>query len=153
MGTDLDPRDLRKAFGKFATGVTVITSKNGSQLHGMTANSFTSVSIEPPILLVCVSNRAKSLNVIKEGGVFGVSVLASDQQSVSDHFAGNPVFEEVTFASLGGIPTIKGAIAQFACSLMDAHAAGDHTIFVGEIKGYAHCDGEPLLLHDGRFLN
>ena len=153
MGTDLDPRDLRTAFGKFATGVTVITSKNGADVHGMTANSFTSVSIDPPILLVCVANKARTQNVIKEAGRFGVSVLASDQVSVSNHFAGKPEFEEMVFASLGGVPTIKGAIAQFSCTLIDAHAAGDHTIFVGEITGYAHCEGEPLMFHDGRYLS
>ncbi|WP_421856340.1 flavin reductase family protein [Oricola sp.] len=147
----VNPRDLRTAFGKFATGVTIITARSGDTHHGMTANSFTSVSIEPPMLLVCVSKKARALGVIVECGEFGVSVLAEDQQDVSNHFAGKPEFDEVIFASLGGIPTIKGAIAQFGCALYAAYDAGDHEILVGEIKGYAYNDGRPLLYHGGSY--
>lgn len=151
MTVTVDPRDLRTAFGKFATGVTVITVRSGDEEHGMTANSFSSVSLDPPMLLVCVSKRARSLGVITRSGQFGVSVLAEDQQAISDHFAGKPVFESVVFSSLGGVPTIKGAIAQFGCRLDSVHDAGDHAILVGQISHYAYCEGRPLLYQDGGY--
>jgi flavin reductase (DIM6/NTAB) family NADH-FMN oxidoreductase RutF len=151
MNVPVNPRDLRTAFGKFATGITVITVRSGDQDHGMTANSFTSVSIDPPMLLVCVSKKAKSLGVISECRQFGVSVLAEDQQNVSNHFAGKPEFDKVVFASLGGVPTIKGAIAQFGCRLDAIYDAGDHAILVGEISAYSYCDGRPLLYQDGGY--
>jgi len=151
MSVSVNPRDLRTAFGKFATGVTVITVRLGDHEHGMTANSFSSVSLDPPMLLVCVSKKARSLEVISQSGQFGVSVLAADQQSVSNHFAGKPELEKVVFASLGGVPTIKGAIAQFGCRLDSIHDAGDHAILLGEISDYAYCEGRPLLYQDGGY--
>lgn len=151
MTSAADRRDLRAAFGKFATGVTVITTRQGDAVHGMTANSFTSVSMDPPMLLVCVANGAKALGAITESRGFGVSVLAEHQQPVSDHFAGKPEFDEVVFASLDGMPTIKGAIAQFGCALEEAHPTGDHTILVGRITAYGHCDDRPLLFCAGRY--
>tara|TARA_Y100000766_G_scaffold84469_1_gene71791 strand:- start:192 stop:668 length:477 start_codon:yes stop_codon:yes gene_type:complete len=144
-------KDLRTAFGKFATGVTVISAESGQDVHGMTANSFSSVSMDPPMLLVCVANEAKALHVIVDSKGFGVSVLAEHQKSVSNHFAGKPEFDEVVFASLGGVPTIKGAIAQFGCKLEEAHPAGDHTILVGRITAYSHCDDPPLLYSAGNY--
>ena len=80
-----------------------------------------------------------------------MSVLAEHQRSVSNHFAGKPEFDEVIFASLGGVPTIKGAIAQFGCELEEAHPTGDHTILVGRIMAYSHCDDPPLLYSAGNY--
>lgn len=150
--TSLDnPIDLRAAFGKFATGVTVITTGQGDDIHGMTANSFTSVSMHPPMLLVCVSKQARAFERITRSGGFGVSVLAEHQGDVSIHFAGRPNLDDVVFANLSGSPTIKDAIAQFSCVLRESHDAGDHAILVGEITNYTHCDGRPLLFHNGRY--
>lgn len=151
MSSPFDARDLRTAFGKFATGVTIVTTRSGSVCHGMTANSFTSVSLAPPMLLVCIANSAKALDIIASQREFGISVLTQDQCDISNHFAGRSTLNEVRFASLGGIPTIKGAIAQFGCELIDLHQAGDHAILVGEIKSYAHCEGRPLLYHNGGY--
>ncbi|WP_095881683.1 flavin reductase family protein [Alloyangia mangrovi] len=147
----VDPCDLRAAFGRFATGVTVVTARSGRAPLGMTANAFTSVSLAPPMLLVCLSNSARCLGAIEKGGVFGVSVLSEDQQDCSAHFAGTPRLEEVAFHDLDGVPMIRGATAQFACDLEAVHAAGDHRIVVGRVRAYAHGEARPLLFHNGTY--
>ncbi|MEX0283281.1 MAG: flavin reductase family protein [Paracoccaceae bacterium] len=151
MEPEIDPKDLRAAFGKFATGVTVITTQSGDTVHGMTANSFTSVSMSPPMLLICIHNSARSLAAIQSAKAFGVSVLAAHQQAVSTHFAGKPVLDHVAFCEGVGVPTIQGAVARFGCTLEQAHVAGDHTILVGRIKAYVHAEDEPLLFCAGAY--
>jgi len=145
------PRDLRAAFGKFATGITVITARANGLCCGMTANSFTSVSLHPPMVLVCVANTARTLGHVRSTGAFGVSVLAEHQLEVSNHFAGRSECDDIAFVDLDGVPTIKGALAHFACTLGDVHDAGDHAILVGHVTAFASQDGPPLLYHGGAY--
>lgn len=149
----IDKRSLRNAFGQFATGVTVVTSCDGERTHGMTANSFSSVSLDPPMLLVCIANTAQMMSLIERSGVFALSVLGSDQQAVSEHFARPGNDRQIRFAEFGGLPVIEGALALFSCSVQASYPAGDHSILVGEIMACEYRTGSPLLFHSGTYAN
>lgn len=139
-GDVADTKLLRRAFGTFATGVTVVTV-GGVVPHGMTANSFASVSLDPPLLLVCVGVDAVMHQRLITEKVFGVSVLGSGQEQLARHFAnrwrslGNAEFESVdwTPGPRTGTPLITGALAHFECALDRIYGGGDHTIFVGRL--------------------
>lgn len=135
--TAIDPRELRNAFGSFMTGVTVVTaiSETGEKV-GFTANSFTSVSVEPPLLLVCPSNKLSSFDVFNNCNHFVVNILAEDQQDVSNTFAGGKGdrFADITWRSdAHGCPIIEGAVAHFSCTTFSNIPAGDHILLVGEV--------------------
>ncbi|BFM49721.1 flavin reductase family protein [Marinomonas sp. THO17] len=135
-----DPRALRNAFGSFMTGVTVVTavSKTGEKV-GFTANSFTSVSMDPPLLLVCPANKLSSFAVFEQCEHFAVSVLAEDQQHVSNTFAGaqGDRFAQVDwFDDEFNTPLISGAVAHFSCSAFDKIPAGDHLMLVGKVERF-----------------
>ncbi len=135
-----DPRALRNAFGSFMTGVTVVTaiSKSGEKV-GFTANSFTSVSMDPPLLLVCPANKLSSFEVFEQCEYFGVSILAEDQQHASNTFAGSKGdrFGEVSwFADDFGTPLISDAVAHFSCSAFEKIPAGDHLMLVGKVEQF-----------------
>ena len=151
MTKSIDHKMLREAFGLYPTGVTIVTSRIGERIHGMTANSFTSVSLDPPLLLICIDNRARMLEAIRESGTFGLSVLSREQQHISQHFARPGNQSDIAFGTRAGVPMIEGAIAHFACRLYADYAAGDHTIFLGEILECAHEPGTPLLFHCGGY--
>lgn len=154
-----DTKLLRRAFGAFATGVTVVTV-GGANPHGMTANSFTSVSLDPPLLLVCVDREAVMHDRLMATRTFGVSVLAADQEEVARYFAnrGRPLgaaqFDAVDWAAgpFTGAPLIKGALASFECALWRAYDGGDHTIFVGSLLSLDQPQtGDAVLFHYGGF--
>jgi flavin reductase (DIM6/NTAB) family NADH-FMN oxidoreductase RutF len=136
----LDPRELRNAFGSFMTGVTVVTAvrKTGEKV-GFTANSFTSVSMDPPLLLVCPANKLSSFEVFEQCEHFGVSILAEDQQHASNTFAGSKGdrFAEVAWSEDAfGTPMIEGAVTQFSCSAFQKVPAGDHLMLVGKVEAF-----------------
>jgi flavin reductase (DIM6/NTAB) family NADH-FMN oxidoreductase RutF len=139
--------------GRFATGVTIITTAERDQVHGMTANGFMSVSLEPRLVVVSVANSTKMAGHLNTTGRYGVSVLARDHESLSNHFAartpGAPL--DVSFADVDGVPIIAGAVAWVATRIVDAHPAGDHTLFVGEVTDFAEGGGEPLIFHAGSY--
>ncbi len=144
----LDSKDLRKAFGTFMTGVTVVTTReaNGS-LRGFTANSFSSVSLDPPLLLVCISKHAASLNTFANTASFAVNILSEVQQETSGIFASKRAdkFAGVSFSeSATGNPLINGSAAWFDCARHSAVDAGDHLILIGRVTSYAHTDANPL---------
>lgn len=150
--TTFDPAQLRRAFGMFATGVLVVTTKLGERVHGMTANSFTSVSLTPPLVLICIDHRASMKQALNESGHYGLSVLAQDQQHLSKHFSSRNGSEmAVSFEDLGGMPVIEGALAQFSCRITKSTDAGDHLIFIGEVTDYRQTVGEPLLYFGGGY--
>jgi len=155
----LVPEIFREALAQFVTGVTVVTAARASgQVHGMTANSFTSVSLDPPLILVCVDQRAQLLPLIKEHQRFGVSVLQQDQQAISEYFSKGEQSAEQD-ARLGiryrwtrsGIPVLANTMVQLACTLAAAHVAGDHTIFIGEVESAEIGSGEPLLFFRSQY--
>jgi flavin reductase (DIM6/NTAB) family NADH-FMN oxidoreductase RutF len=148
-------RDLRSALGRFATGVTIVTTReDGGKLEGLTANSFSSVSLNPPLVLWSLSERAASLPVFMRTGWFAVNVLGSHQHHLSGHFAAAVAdkFSGVDFVEgLGGCPVLADSLACFECSVFDRVAAGDHVIFLGQVERMTHRDGEPLLFSSGRY--
>jgi flavin reductase (DIM6/NTAB) family NADH-FMN oxidoreductase RutF len=154
-----DQRLLRTAFAAFATGVTVLTV-GGQQPHGMTANSFTSVSLDPPLVLVCVDRDAVMHKRLAQAGGFAVSVLAAHQDGIARHFAdrsrrrGRAEFDGVAWSpgSHTGAPLIDGAIVWLECGLWRTYDAGDHSIFIGQVRSVRRHDQEAaLLFFDGRF--
>jgi flavin reductase (DIM6/NTAB) family NADH-FMN oxidoreductase RutF len=150
-----DLRDFRGALGQFATGVTVVTTLGvDGRKVGMTANSFTSVSMEPPLVLWCPSKRAPSLADFEESTHFAINILASDQHVLSRQFA-TPSTDKFagaeTSEGIAGIPLLDGALATFQCRTVSRHDAGDHVIYVGEVEKYENAGGEPLLFHSGRY--
>jgi len=147
--------------GSFPTGITVLTvEREPGQVHGMTANSFTSVSLDPMLILVCIDHNARLLTYLKEQRRFGVNILKDTQQAISRHFA-KPQEDLAEEAQLGihfrwtpsGIPLLTDALAHVACNVAAEHVAGDHTIFVGEVESLELHDGAPLLFHRGKYLH
>lgn len=149
---------FRKALSQFATGVTVVTAESGpGRVHGMTANSFTSVSLEPALILVCVDQRAKLLTCVMETRRFGVSVLKESQRQLSLYFAKPEQSEEenasheVRYSWTDGIPVLAGTMARFTCLLNAAHPAGDHAILVGEVESAEMEFGQPLIFYNRQY--
>jgi flavin reductase (DIM6/NTAB) family NADH-FMN oxidoreductase RutF len=147
-----DPRQFRNALGRFASGVTIVTTRDSERTHGMTASAFVSVSLTPPLILLSVDNRAVMSRVLPCTRYFGVSVLAENQEAHSDYFAGRPVEGlSVPFIDKSGVPVIAGAVAHFIARVVDVHPAGDHTLFVGHVEYFEARDGRPLLFYAGRY--
>jgi len=144
--------DFRRAMGSFATGVTVITVDQEGEVHGMTANAFTAVSLDPVLVLVCVDQRARTHAHLHARKRFGVNVLRNDQKAISEYYARStetPQHAEEAGArferTAHGTPVLQGALAYLECRLHTAQPAGDHTIFIAEVEEVMVRDGEPLL--------
>ncbi|MBB2910453.1 flavin reductase (DIM6/NTAB) family NADH-FMN oxidoreductase RutF [Streptosporangium becharense] len=148
-------RSLREAFGQYATGVAVVTAAlPGGGRAGVTVNSFTSVSLDPPLVLWCLSRRAPSAPAFLAAGRFAVNVLAADQEHLSRRFAtpSPDKFAGVeTGRGPGGVPLLAGALARFTCRTATTYDGGDHLIFVGEVEHFERSDGEPLVFHSGGY--
>jgi len=140
---------FRRVCGRFATGITVVTAMDhDGNPHGMTANSFTSVSLEPPLVLVCVDHRAKMLETLKRADGFGINVLSEVQRDLSQAFArrGENRFNGVEWhAGQTGVPLLPGALAWLECALVNAVNAGDHAILIARVDHAACHEGRPLL--------
>ncbi|HYL58574.1 MAG TPA: flavin reductase family protein [Candidatus Acidoferrales bacterium] len=152
----IDKNELRRVMGHFATGVTVITSVRASgELHGLTANAFTSVSLVPPLLLICVDKKAESYPCFEESKIFTVNVLAADQEALSRKFAvsGGNKFEGVSYhLGANGAPILAGALAYIECKVSNTVDAGDHTVYLGEIQqAETPHEGKPLLFFRGGY--
>ncbi len=150
---------FRKALGQFATGVTVVTVMRDDQsVHGMTANSFTSVSLEPLEILVCIGRRALAHGFILSRKNFAINVLSEDQEPLARFFA-RPEQDLAAARSLGvefhtttrGTPILRESLVQLDCRLTSSVDAGDHTIFIGEVVDLIVRDGRPLLFHAGEY--
>jgi flavin reductase len=153
-------KDFRNTIGSFATGVTVITTRGEEHAYGMTANAFSSVSLDPPLVLVCTIARSEGSEHIRRNQVFAVNILGVDQEPLSRYFAskerprGRDAFAEVAHTiAASGSPILDGALAYLDCRLHAEHAAGDHDIFIGEVLelGSADGTGEPLIFHGGQY--
>jgi flavin reductase (DIM6/NTAB) family NADH-FMN oxidoreductase RutF len=146
--------DFRRALSTFATGVTVITVDQDGEVHGMTANAFTSVSLEPLLVLVCVDHRARTHAHLHAKKRFGINVLAENQKVISEYYArSTETHQHAEDAGAHfdrtqhGTPVLHGALAYLECRLHSAQAAGDHTIFIGEVEDVVVREGEPLLFY------
>ena len=151
----IEKNELRRVMGHFATGVTVITSiRSSGEMHGLTANAFTSVSLVPPLLLVCIDKKAESYPCFDESKIFTVNVLAADQEALSRRFAvtGGDKFEGVSYkVGANGAPILDGALAFLECKVTEKIDGGDHTIYVGEIEQAETKEGKPLLFFRGGY--
>ncbi|MGE7695634.1 flavin reductase family protein [Lysinibacillus sp. NPDC094177] len=148
----MEDRLFRNAMGKFATGVTVITTNVNGSIHGMTANAFMSVSLDPKLVVISIGEKASMLQHIQQSGTFTVNFLSAQQQGLSMLFAGQiKEKRQVTFGDLQGAPTIEGAIAQVSCEVASTYIEGDHTLFIGRVKNIHLEDGEPLLFFNGQY--
>jgi flavin reductase (DIM6/NTAB) family NADH-FMN oxidoreductase RutF len=148
----MDDRQFRNAMGKFATGVTVITTEVDGKAHGMTANAFMSVSLDPKLVVISISEKAQMLEKINVSGKFAVNILANDQQELSMIFAGQiKDKKDVHFEKLGGLPVLGGALAQVACEIANVYVEGDHTLFIGKVTDIHLEEKEPLLFSNGQY--
>lgn len=157
--SSITPHEFRAALGRFSSGITVITVETAEgQVHGMTASSFCSVSLRPPLILVCIDHLAETYLHVRERGRFGVSILKEDQEALSEFFADperNPDDArrlDIHYNLMNsGTPVLAHALAVLDCEVVQAHGAGDHTIFVGEVKEVSVAEGTPLLYFRGRY--
>ena len=148
--------ELRKALGRFATGVTVVTTRaaDGSP-DGITVNSFTSVSLEPPLLLWCLGLGATSFDTFRLASRHLVNVLAADQEELARHFAtrGAKRFDGVGWSATDtGLPRLDGCIGWFEVGIRSRYEEGDHLILVGRIESFEIVGGKPLIFHDSRYV-
>lgn len=148
--------DFKAAMGAFASGVTVVTTVDPQgRKWGITVNAFSSLSMEPPLCLICIDNRAGSVDALKAAEAFAVNILGADQQEVSDRFASriDDKFEGIVHdaGSATGCPLIKGALVTVECDVRDITDGGDHQIFIGTIKSVHVGDGQPLVYWRGGY--
>jgi flavin reductase (DIM6/NTAB) family NADH-FMN oxidoreductase RutF len=152
----IDQNAFKEALRGWASGVTVVTSRAGDKMHGMTVSAFSSVSADPPLVLVCANRASTTHAVIEEGGVFAVNILAEHQQDVSNLFASSKYedsrLDRVSWtAGETGAPLIDGALASLECRVSSAHREGSHTIYIGQVESVHTSDAEPLLYYDGGY--
>lgn len=154
-----DGRTFRRAVGSFPTGVTVVTSGGSDEPFGMTANAFCMVSVDPPLVLVCVLSATRGARTITQNGVFAVNVLTEDQEALSHYFAsrdrprGGHAFKNVGHQiAITGSPILDHVAAYLDCRVVASHDAGDHIVFMGEVLalGLDH-DARPLVYHRARY--
>jgi flavin reductase (DIM6/NTAB) family NADH-FMN oxidoreductase RutF len=144
---------FRKTLGMFATGVTVVTTHADDQVHGMTANAFMSVSLRPPLVTISVDRRARMHALLHEGRRYGISVLADEQRTLSDRFAGRAAEDagEVEFDLVHETPLVHGALAHIVARVVRSYWGGDHSLFLGQVEYARYGEGRPLLFHGGRY--
>ena len=154
---DLDPRSLRNAFGCFATGITVITTVDAEgALYGVTANSFASLSLDPPLVLFCLDYKSMSFEAFRAGTHFAVNILREDQQALSAHFARSNAdkWANLSFDTWDtGCPILPESVASMECEIASIHEGGDHIIIVGRVLRADHDESaaSPLIFYRGRY--
>jgi flavin reductase (DIM6/NTAB) family NADH-FMN oxidoreductase RutF len=148
----VSPHEFRETLGRFVSGVTIVTVAHDGERRGMTANAFVSVSLTPPLILVSVAKTATMHARMQDAERFGVNVLSSQQQALSAHFAGKPDENlSVPWMDHEGLPLIGGAVAQLVCQNIEAHDAGDHTLYIGQVEYSRYTDDDPLVYFRGAY--
>jgi flavin reductase (DIM6/NTAB) family NADH-FMN oxidoreductase RutF len=156
---NLTASEFRKAMGRFATGVTIVTVDLDGEVHGMTANAFASVSLDPMLVLVCVDHTTRTHAHLHAKKRFGINVLSEDHRAISEYYARPERTHEHAEEEAGarfertrhGTPMLQGSLAYLECRLHSAQDAGDHTIFIAEVEGVVVREGEPLLFFRGKY--
>jgi flavin reductase (DIM6/NTAB) family NADH-FMN oxidoreductase RutF len=152
----VDQRAFKAAMRRFATGVTVVTTMLEGKPKGFTATAFCSVSVEPPMVLVCVNRSARSHPIIAQSGCFCVNILASDQEELAVRFSSrsdDPFDGIACRIASTGVPVLEGSLAFFDCTLSEELSVETHTIFVGKVIACASGEGTPLGYYDGAYRN
>ena len=154
---ELDRRDFRSALGCFPTGVCLVTTMGpGGRPEGMTINSFTSVSLDPPMVLWSLARTASCAGVFRDAEYFAINVLAANDAQLSSHFAKPGADKFAAYANrfsggLGGVPLLEGAVATFECHSRYRKYGGDHIILIGVVERYSHTDRKPLVFCRGSY--
>lgn len=148
-----DVATFRRTCGRFASGVTVVLTEDEDGVHGMTANGFISVSLDPPLVLISVGRNTRSHARLANHSHYSVSVLGHEQKALAEHFAGRPSQLNPEHDRLGDFPVIAGSVARMVCKIVDRHPAGDHTLFVGEVECVEQTPGVPLVFSSGRLFS
>lgn len=155
----VEATEFRRVAGCFATGVTIVTCQIGAITHGITVNSFTSVSLDPPLVLICVDQKARAHDLIREAGTFAVNVLAEHQRELCTYFArrlapdpDDELRDVPHHPGANGAPLLDGAVAYVECRLTETFRAGDHSIYLGEVvSAEVSSEHPPLVFHRGTF--
>jgi flavin reductase (DIM6/NTAB) family NADH-FMN oxidoreductase RutF len=150
----VDPSTMRRTMGRFATGVAVVTALDAGQPHGMTVNSLTSVSLDPPLLLVCLTTGARTTEAVVNAGRFAVNILGARQETIAMRFArrGADHFEGLSLRyGQHRVPVVPDALAHLECSVERDLQAGDHTVVIGHVQQTCDRAGAALAFHSGRF--
>lgn len=154
----VDQTAFRQAMGEFATGITVITIQREDVIHGMTANAFSSLSLDPPLVLFCVGKKTRMARLLQGVDGFAISILSADQQGIASHFAGSPAFggDEVEILRRGPVaPLVPGSLVGLSCTIEALHEGGDHWIIVGKVVEVHEPEGgiprPPLLFFRSRY--
>ncbi len=154
---DFDAEAFARAVGRFAAGVTVVTARTSLGLRGITASSFTFLSLDPPLVLVCLLASSSFVPLLDEAGAFAVNVLAEDDEFLADRFANRAPLVSTTFSGVPyrtaatGAPLLRAAIAWFDCHLHASYDGGDHRIYLGHVRAFAEGEGQPLLYYRSRY--
>ena len=152
MDRPIDPRVFRRALGRFATGVIVLTAGTRGAPHAMTANAFMSGSLDPPLCVVSIAKRAHTHAMLRQSGRFGINILSADQQDLAMFFAGEKSLGvNARFQHVGDTPLLQDCAARIAARVANECDCGDHTLFVGAIHFIESSDRPPLLYHRGAF--
>ncbi|MBW2510319.1 MAG: flavin reductase [Deltaproteobacteria bacterium] len=152
----IDQNAFREALRGWASGVTVVTSRAGDKVHGMTVSAFSSVSADPPLVLVCANRSSTTHGIIEEGGVFAVNILAEHQREVSNLFSSSE-YEDSRLDRVAwsegktGAPLIDEALASIECEVASAHHEGSHTIYIGRVEAVHTTNALPLLYYNGGY--
>jgi flavin reductase (DIM6/NTAB) family NADH-FMN oxidoreductase RutF len=148
----IDPREFRNCLGRFATGITVITTEVDGQAHGMTANGFMSISLDPPLVVVSIGNKTRLNSLLPQSRRYGVSILGENDEAFSRHFAGRPVEGlEIPFVRKMDMPVLDGAVACLVAKVVEVFPGGDHTLYLGQVEHLEWRDARPLLFYSGKY--
>jgi flavin reductase (DIM6/NTAB) family NADH-FMN oxidoreductase RutF len=152
-GLQIDSLTYRQALGRFASGVAVITTVDNGTVHGMTANAFCSVSLNPPLVLICIDKKSRMHGLLSRSGCYGVSVLGRNQEMMARHFAGRAQAGlQVAFIWCKDCPLLERALVHLVCRVAEAHEAGDHTLYIGQVEYLDYSDEHaPLLFYSGKY--
>lgn len=149
--------EFKSVLGRFATGVTVVTTCDGEQPIGVTVNAFASVSLDPPLVMVSIDKRSHLHDIVKQSGFFAANILGAHQQEVSRRFAGQTGDRDERFrqtpyhAGVTGAPLLDDAIAHVECRVVAVYPGGDHSLFLGQVEGLGATTGEPLVYYRARY--
>jgi flavin reductase (DIM6/NTAB) family NADH-FMN oxidoreductase RutF len=152
MNSAIDSREFRNCCGRFATGVTIVTTRVDGVVHGMTANGFLSVSLQPPLIAVSVSHNSRLHQLLPQSMRYGLSILEESQLIYSNHFAGRPDdVLAIPFVEKSEMALLDGALAHMVARVVDAHPAGDHSLYIAEVEYLHYQHGRPLVYYVGGY--
>ncbi|MEN2766324.1 flavin reductase family protein [Ornithinibacillus xuwenensis] len=148
----MDDRLYRDALGRFATGVTVVTTEYNHHIMAMTVNAFMSVSLSPKLIAISIDQKARMYHPLQQTGQFGISILTEDQELHSRHFAKQLKDEQlISFKMLKGVPILEDSLASLACRVTEKVKAGDHLLFIAEVSDFNVSNGEPIIFYGGKY--